>query len=43
MICMGILRSERRCCHQGKGGKSDPHAPLSGPMTVTVCIIPPCM
>jgi hypothetical protein len=36
-----MLRGERRSARQREQGKRDLHA--SGPITVTVCIIPPCM
>jgi hypothetical protein len=36
-----ILRGERRGGDERDDGRRKPHA--SGPMTVTVCIIPPCM
>jgi hypothetical protein len=40
---MGILRGERRGEAQDEKAKRGSHAPASGPITVTVCIIPPCM
>ena len=41
MTGMGILRGQRRGGEQREEGERGSHA--SGPITVTVCIIPPCM
>ncbi|GAB4474708.1 MAG: hypothetical protein OHK0018_05240 [Erythrobacter tepidarius] len=39
-----VLRGERRARRQKRESDRNPHVPLSGgPMTVTVCIMPPCM
>jgi hypothetical protein len=41
---MTLMLCERRRGAQQQGKiESGFHCPLSGPMTVTVCIIPPCM
>jgi hypothetical protein len=38
-----MLRQRRYSAEQQDNRESGFHCPLSGPMTVTVCIIPPCM
>ena len=38
-----MLRQRRYSAEQQDNRESGFHSPLSGPMTVTVCIIPPCM
>ena len=43
VIVVLVLRRERRCARQRQQGQRGFHFALSGPITVTVCIIPPCM
>jgi len=40
---MRVLRGKRRACQHERQSQGGFHRPVSGPITVTVCIIPPCM